>query len=62
VILPTAVEQQNYNDYGFAAIRRAGSYLKAAGLDFDDVAMINSFHVWQGPNFSGTRDDQFKAK
>lgn len=96
VILPTAVEQQNYNDEGFAAIRRAGnlvfisgvivgrrpgegtdvesfkaqtrrvfkrldSYLKAAGLDFDDVAMINSFHVWQGPNFSGTRDDQFKA-
>jgi enamine deaminase RidA (YjgF/YER057c/UK114 family) len=96
VILPSAVEQQNYNDYGFAAIRRAGnlvfvsgvivgrrpgegtdvesfktqtrrtfkrleSYLKAAGLDFDDVAMINSFHVWQGPNFSGTRDDQFKA-
>jgi len=96
VILPTKVEQQNYNDEGFAAIRRAGdlvfisgvivgrrtgegtdvesfkaqvrrtfkrldSYLKAAGLDFDDVAMINSFHVWQGPNFSGTRDDQFKA-
>jgi enamine deaminase RidA (YjgF/YER057c/UK114 family) len=23
--------------------------------------MINSFHVWQGPNFSGTRADQFKA-
>ena len=96
VILPTIVEQQNYDDYGFAAIRRAGnlvfisgvivgrrpgegtdvesfkaqarrtfrrleSYLKAAGLDFDDVAMVNSFHVWQGPNFSGTRDDQFKA-
>jgi enamine deaminase RidA (YjgF/YER057c/UK114 family) len=96
VILPTAVEQQNYQDYGFAAIRRAGNlvfisgvivgrrpeegtdvesfkaqtrrtfkrletYLKAAGLDFDDVAMINSFHVWQGPNFSGTRADQFKA-
>lgn len=23
--------------------------------------MINSFHVWQGPNFAGSRDEQFKA-
>ena len=23
--------------------------------------MINSFHVWQGPNFNGTRDQQFAA-
>ena len=23
--------------------------------------MINTFHVWSGPNFAGTRDEQFKA-
>ncbi len=23
--------------------------------------MINSFHVWSGPNFSGTRDEQFEV-
>jgi len=34
--------------------------LRAAGLRFDHVIMINSFHVWQGPNFSGSRADQFK--
>jgi enamine deaminase RidA (YjgF/YER057c/UK114 family) len=96
VILPTSADKQNYDEYGFAAVRRAGNWvfisgvivgrrqdegtdveafkaqarrgfrrldsaLKAAGLGFDDVVMINSFHVWQGPNFSGSRDDQFKA-
>jgi len=96
VILPTPADKQNYDDYGYAAIRRAGdlvyisgvvigrrpdegkdipafkdqvrrgfrrlgAYLKAAGLTFDDVAMIHSYHVWQGPNFSGTRAEQFKA-
>ena len=35
--------------------------LEAAGSDFQHVVMINSFHVWQGSNFSGTRDEQFKA-
>lgn len=96
VIEPTANDKQNYDQYGYAAVRRAGdwvyisgvvvgrrpdegkdvpafkdqvrrvfrridSYLKAAGLTFDDVAMINSFHVWEGPNFTGTRAEQFKA-
>lgn len=32
--------------------------LKAAGATFDDVAMINSFHVWSGPNFTGAPMDQ----
>jgi enamine deaminase RidA (YjgF/YER057c/UK114 family) len=41
--------------------RRLETSLKAAGLGFDDVVMINSFHVWSGPNFTGTRDEQFKA-
>jgi enamine deaminase RidA (YjgF/YER057c/UK114 family) len=35
--------------------------LEAAGSDFQHVVMINSFHVWQGPNFAGTRDQQFWA-
>lgn len=43
------------------AFRRVGSYLRAAGLTFDDVVMINSFHVWEGPNFKGTRVEQFRA-
>ena len=96
VILPNAYDKQAYDDYGYAAVRRAGDlvfisgvvvgrrpdegtdvtafkaqvrrsfrridgYLKAAGLGFDDVVMINSFHVWQGPNFAGSREEQFKA-
>jgi enamine deaminase RidA (YjgF/YER057c/UK114 family) len=96
VILPGAFDKQAYDDYGYAAVRRAGdlvfisgvvvgrrpdegtdvtafkgqvrrtfrrieAYLKAAGLGFDDVVMINSFHVWQGPNFAGSRQEQFKA-
>ena len=32
--------------------------LAEGGASFDDVAMINSFHVWDGPNFKGTRDEQ----
>ena len=35
--------------------------LAAAGASFDDVVMINSFHVWSGPDFAGTRDEQFEA-
>jgi enamine deaminase RidA (YjgF/YER057c/UK114 family) len=35
--------------------------LEAANSDFQHVVMINSFHVWQGPDFSGTRDEQFQA-
>jgi enamine deaminase RidA (YjgF/YER057c/UK114 family) len=96
VILPNAYDKQAYDDFGYAAVRRAGDLvfisgvvvgrrpdegtdvaafkdqvrrtfrridgdLKAAGLSFDDVVMINSFHVWQGPNFTGSRKDQFKA-
>lgn len=35
--------------------------LEAAGATFQDVVLINSFHVWQGPNFSGTEIEQFRA-
>jgi enamine deaminase RidA (YjgF/YER057c/UK114 family) len=43
------------------ALERLRRNLEAAGSDFQHVAMINSFHVWQGPNFNGTRDEQFAA-
>ncbi len=43
------------------ALERLRRNLEAAGSDFQHVAMINSFHVWQGPNFDGTRDQQFGA-
>ena len=35
--------------------------LAAEGLTFADVVMINSFHVWDGPGFKGTRAEQFAA-
>lgn len=48
-----------------AQVRRAfttiQAMLKAEGLTFADVAMINTFHVWNGPNFAGTKDEQFEA-
>lgn len=43
------------------ALTRLKFILESAGVTFADVAMINSFHVWLGPNFTGTRDEQFKA-
>lgn len=51
---------------GFKAqTRRAFNAIKqnldAAGLTFEDVVMINTFHVWNGPGFTGTRDEQFAA-
>jgi enamine deaminase RidA (YjgF/YER057c/UK114 family) len=42
-------------------LTRLKTILEAAGAGFQDVVMINSFHVWQGPNFSGTREEQFAA-
>jgi enamine deaminase RidA (YjgF/YER057c/UK114 family) len=38
---------------------RLKTTLAASGASFADVVMINSFHVWQGPNFVGSRDEQF---
>jgi enamine deaminase RidA (YjgF/YER057c/UK114 family) len=43
------------------AFRRIQTDLAAGGASFADVVMINSFHVWSGPNFTGTRDEQFAA-
>ncbi|MGZ6009695.1 MAG: RidA family protein [Rhizomicrobium sp.] len=35
--------------------------LQAAGADFADVVMINTFHVFNSPNFAGTTGEQFAA-
>ena len=43
------------------AFERLKLSLETAGAGFADVVMINSFHVWQGPNFTGTRGEQFDA-
>ena len=43
---------------GFEQLKKI---LTASGATFADVAMINSFHVWEGPNFAGTKDQQFAA-
>jgi enamine deaminase RidA (YjgF/YER057c/UK114 family) len=34
--------------------------LEAAGASLDDVALINSFHVWEGPDFTGSRMEQIE--
>jgi enamine deaminase RidA (YjgF/YER057c/UK114 family) len=96
VILPTEGDLHSYENYRYAAARRAGDYLyisgvvagprqgeaadmaafkeqlrgafrhlqlilKTAGAEFKDVVMINSFHVWEGPDFKGTKMDHFNA-
>lgn len=43
------------------AFERLKLTLETSGSSFADVVMINTFHVWQGPNFAGTRDEQFDA-
>lgn len=40
------------------AFRQLDMTLKAAGATFDDVAMINSFHVWEGPDQPMPREQQ----
>jgi|SRR5579871_728032 len=46
-------------------LRRAfgeiGATLEAAGAGFTQVAMINTFHIWSGPNFEGDRNAQLQA-
>ncbi|RZJ95792.1 MAG: RidA family protein [Brevundimonas sp.] len=45
-------------------VRRTLTHLNrtatAAGVTLNDVAMMNSFHVWDGPNFTGTKDQQIE--
>ena len=42
-------------------LQRLKGILEAAGATFQDVVMINSFHVWQGPDFEGTKDRAFRV-
>lgn len=51
---------------GFKAQVRRGferikANLAASGASFADVVMVNSFHVWDSPNFAGTRDEHWDA-
>lgn len=50
-----------FTDQTRRAFRQIEQMLKAAGAGFPDVVMINTFHVWDGPGFKGTRDEQFAA-
>ena len=43
-------------DRGF---QRLKGLLESAGASFNDVVMINSFHVWEGPDFEGTKQQHF---
>ena len=64
VIAPYGTEGRDVESFK-AHTRRAFRFidatLKAEGLTFADVVMINTFHVWNGPGFNGTRDQQFEA-
>jgi enamine deaminase RidA (YjgF/YER057c/UK114 family) len=46
-----------------AQVRRAfvqlDRVLKASGATFDDVVILNSFHVWDGPDVTLPREEQF---
>jgi enamine deaminase RidA (YjgF/YER057c/UK114 family) len=50
-----------FKDQVRRAFRRIGQTLEAAGVGFADVAMINSFHVFDTPHFAGSRDEHFAA-
>src|SRR5882757_8628062 len=50
-----------FKDQCRRAFRRIQLTLAAAGANFDDVVMLNTFHVWEGPNFEGDRPAQFAA-
>jgi len=43
------------------AFRRIERTLKAAGAGFEDVVMINSFHVWESPDFAAGKEARFAA-
>jgi enamine deaminase RidA (YjgF/YER057c/UK114 family) len=38
------------------AFERLAASLAASGASFGDMVMVNSFHVWDSPHFTGTRD------
>lgn len=40
------------------AFKHIEAVLKASGAGFEDVVMINSFHVWEGPDHPAPRREQ----
>ncbi len=42
-------------------LRHLDNTVRAAGRTLDDVALIRSFHVWDGPDFTGTRFEQIEV-
>lgn len=42
-------------------LRHLDGVVRAAGATLDDVALIRSFHVWDGPDFAGTRFEQIEV-
>lgn len=54
-------DAEAFKDQVRSAFRLIEATLKAEGLTFADVVMVNTFHVWDGPGFSGARDEQFAA-
>jgi enamine deaminase RidA (YjgF/YER057c/UK114 family) len=48
-----------------AQVRRTLTMLNrtvtAAGATMDDVTLVNSFHVWEGPDFTGARMEQIEV-
>jgi enamine deaminase RidA (YjgF/YER057c/UK114 family) len=50
-----------FKDQARRAFRRVEATRQAAGAGFADVVMINSFHVFDTPHFTGTRLEQFHA-
>jgi enamine deaminase RidA (YjgF/YER057c/UK114 family) len=40
------------------AFKHLETVLKASGAGFEDVVMINSFHVWEGPDHPAPRREQ----
>ena len=55
---PTVAEYQDGVRRAFRHLERS---LKAYGLTFADVAMLNTFHVFRTPHFPGTKMEQFDA-
>jgi enamine deaminase RidA (YjgF/YER057c/UK114 family) len=65
VIAGPLADEKTDTDALKAQVRRAFTQLKrtleAGGARFEDVVMINTFHLWDSPAFSGTRHEQFAA-
>jgi enamine deaminase RidA (YjgF/YER057c/UK114 family) len=55
---PGRSDAEGFKTGAVNAFKTIEASLKAAGASWDDVVMINSFHVWDGPNFTGSRMDQ----